>query len=103
MIFLLFFMVSSRERLRKHHLLKDICWNGTWQVPQLSAHQTQILPVLTCALWHPGKMLQKRSWRDGSAVKNTDCSYRGPEFNSQQPHCGSQLSVTGYNDLLWCV
>ena len=27
-------------------------------------------------------------WRDGSAVKNTDCSSRGPEFNSQQPHSG---------------
>jgi hypothetical protein len=23
-------------------------------------------------------------WRDGSAVKSTDCSSRGPEFNSQQ-------------------
>jgi hypothetical protein len=30
------------------------------------------------------------SWRDGSAVKNTDCSSRGPEFNSQQPHGSSQ-------------
>ena len=29
-------------------------------------------------------------WRDGSAVKSTDCSSRGPEFNSQQPHGGSQ-------------
>jgi hypothetical protein len=25
-------------------------------------------------------------WRDGSAVKSTDYSPRGPEFNSQQPH-----------------
>ena len=32
-------------------------------------------------------------WRDGSAVKSTDCSSRGPEFNSQQPHGGSQPSV----------
>ena len=29
------------------------------------------------------------SWRDGSVVKSTDCSFRGPEFNSQQPHGGS--------------
>jgi hypothetical protein len=28
-------------------------------------------------------------WRDGSVVKSTDCSSRGPEFNSQQPHGGS--------------
>jgi hypothetical protein len=32
-------------------------------------------------------------WRDGSEVKITDCSSRGPEFNSQQPHGGSQPSV----------
>jgi hypothetical protein len=25
-------------------------------------------------------------WRDGSEVKSTDCSSKGPEFKSQQPH-----------------
>ena len=34
-------------------------------------------------------------WRDGSVIKSTDCSSRGPEFNSQQPHGGSQPSVLG--------
>jgi hypothetical protein len=28
-------------------------------------------------------------WRDVSEVKNTDCSSRGPQFNSQQPHGAS--------------
>ena len=28
--------------------------------------------------------LKCRGWRDGSNVKSTDCSSRGPEFNSQQ-------------------
>jgi hypothetical protein len=32
-------------------------------------------------------------WRDSSEVKSTGCSSRGPEFNSQQPHGGSQSSV----------
>jgi hypothetical protein len=32
-------------------------------------------------------------WRDGSAVKSTDCSYEGPEFKSQQPHGGLQPSI----------
>ncbi|EDL33708.1 mCG148147 [Mus musculus] len=41
-------------------------------------------------------------WRDGSVVKSTDCSCRGPEFNSQQPHGGSQPSVMGL-DAFWCV
>jgi hypothetical protein len=34
-------------------------------------------------------------WRDISAVKSTDCSSRGPEFNSQQPHGGSQSICNG--------
>jgi hypothetical protein len=42
-------------------------------------------------------------WRDGSAVKSTDCSSRGPEFNSQQPHGGSQPSVMKSDVLFWGV
>jgi hypothetical protein len=40
-----------------------------------------------------------RGWRDGSVVKSTDCSSRGPEFNSQQPYGGSQPSEMGSNAL----
>jgi len=36
-------------------------------------------------------------------VKSTGCSSRGPELNSQQPHGGSQPSVTGSDALFWCV
>jgi hypothetical protein len=39
----------------------------------------------------------------GSVVKSTDCSSRGPEFNSQQSHGGSQPSVIGSDALFWCV
>jgi len=42
-------------------------------------------------------------WRDGSAVKSTDCSSRGHEFKSQQPHGGSQPSVKRSDALFWCV
>jgi hypothetical protein len=38
---------------------------------------------------------ENMGWRDGSAVKSADCSTTGPEFNSQQPHGGSQPSVMG--------
>jgi hypothetical protein len=38
-------------------------------------------------------------WSNDSAVKSTDCSSRGPEFNSQQPHGGSQPSLLGSGDL----
>jgi hypothetical protein len=44
-----------------------------------------------------------RGWRGGSEVKSTDCSSRGPEFNSQQPHGGSLPSVMGSDVLFWCV
>jgi hypothetical protein len=40
---------------------------------------------------------------DGSMVKSTDCSSRGPEFNFQQQHGGSQPSVMGSDALFWCV
>jgi hypothetical protein len=38
-------------------------------------------------------------WRDGSVVMSTDCSSKGSEFNSQQPHGDSQPSVMGSNAL----
>jgi hypothetical protein len=41
-------------------------------------------------------------WRDGSAVKSTDCSSSVPEFNYQQPHGASQPSVIGC-PLLVCL
>jgi hypothetical protein len=37
--------------------------------------------------------IKTQGWRDGSAVKSTVCSSRGPEFNPQQPHGGSQPSI----------
>jgi hypothetical protein len=42
-------------------------------------------------------------WRDSSAVKRTDRSFRGPEFNSEQPHGGSQPYVMGSDALFWYV
>jgi hypothetical protein len=45
------------------------------------------------------KKIKHLDWRDGSVVKSTDCSSKGPEFNSQQPHGGSQPSVMGFDVL----
>jgi hypothetical protein len=42
-------------------------------------------------------------WRDGSAVKSTDCSSKGSEFKSQQPHGGSQPFVMRSDALFWSV
>jgi hypothetical protein len=42
-------------------------------------------------------------WREGSAIKSTGCSSRGPEFNSQQLHGGSQPYITVSDVLFWHV
>jgi hypothetical protein len=49
------------------------------------------------------KKMWKLGWRDGSEVRNTAGSSRGPELNSQQPHGGSQPSVKWSDVLFWCV
>jgi hypothetical protein len=63
--------------------------SGTY--PLISGHQAHTWFTDT----HAGKILiyikyflkiKFGSWRDGSVVKNADCSSEGPELNSQQPH-----------------
>jgi hypothetical protein len=41
--------------------------------------------------------------RAGEMVKSTDYSSEGPEFRSQQPHGGSQLSILRPDAPSWCV
>ena len=41
-------------------------------------------------------------WKDGSVVKSTNCSSRGPEFSSQQSHGDSQPSIMRSDALFWC-
>jgi hypothetical protein len=31
---------------------------------------------------------QRGGWRDGLALKSTNCTFEGPEFKPQQPHGG---------------
>jgi hypothetical protein len=47
--------------------------------------------------------MKNRGWRDGSAVKNTNCSFEGPEFKSQKPHGGSKPSITRSDSLFWNI
>jgi hypothetical protein len=56
--------------------------------------QNKMKLILESKLW---------GWRDGSVVRSTGCSSRGPEFNFHQPHGGSQPFVMGSNVLFWCV
>jgi hypothetical protein len=71
------------------------CWRSH---PGLCASQASTLPMehtyplLLILVLH---VIKPKSGRDDSVVKSTDCSSRGPEFNSQQPYGGSQPSVMG--------
>jgi hypothetical protein len=57
----------------------------------------------TMVFWFVSSMAKYKNTnpklRDGSVVKSTDCSSKGHEFKSQQPHGGSQPSDT----LFWGV
>jgi len=64
-----------------------ICWcMGTFAALPLTDLEPGII-LYTKTFW---------GWRDGSAFKSTNCSSRGPEFKSQQPH------VMGSHALSWC-
>jgi hypothetical protein len=78
--------------------------------PPASAFQVLGLKACATTAWLL-KFLFKRQdqdgelggWKDGSAVKSTNCSFGGPEFKSQHPHGGSQLSVMRSDALFWFV
>jgi hypothetical protein len=53
-----------------------------------------LLNFITVRVAARRKCAIRGGWRDGSGVKSTDCSSKGPKFKSQQPHGGSQPSVT---------
>jgi hypothetical protein len=49
------------------------------------------------------KEVQNRAGEMAQWVRAPDCSSEGPEFKSQQPHGGSQPSVTRSDSLFWSV
>jgi hypothetical protein len=61
--------------------------------------QNRLEPIPTCKL----KKKIHMGWQDGSVVKSADCSSKGPEFKSQQPHGGSQPSVMKFDALFWSI
>jgi hypothetical protein len=84
-------MENSSLRINEH------CW---WLVLILwfnweSVWQHRFSPI---GFWSINKEASG-GWRDGSVVRSTNCSFRGPEFNSQKPHGGSKLSVMGSDAL----
>jgi hypothetical protein len=52
---------------------------------------------------HSTQELGARAGEMAQQVRAPDCSSEDPEFKSQQPHGGSQPSVTRSDSLFWCV
>jgi hypothetical protein len=74
-----------------------------YKVSSRTARAIQRNPVFKTKQNNNNKNVMDRGWRDGSAVKSTDCSPEGPEFKSQQPHGGSQPPIMRSGALFWSV
>jgi len=118
-------IIQPPDRTRgQRRVLKEVGPHVRLGLEKTLAAEGCLLPslwLLCCALWGIGCLtlhlhVQTNTWsteqnvkitdsgcRDGSAVKSTDCSSRGSEFNSQHPHGGSQPSVARSDALFWCV
>jgi hypothetical protein len=73
--------------------------------------QKENMPLIQI-LRHCGMLIMKRNFLKSlgpgagemaQCVRAPDCSSEGPEFKSQQPHGGSQPSVTRSDSLFWSV
>jgi hypothetical protein len=79
-------VLKNQKKKKKKKLMKP--WNLYYFI--LFFHILMVAQAHRFAFSVPACNLKTYgSWRDGSAVKSTDCSFRGPEFKSQQPHGGS--------------
>jgi hypothetical protein len=80
----------------KHHIYMACCAGGKRDFNTTPLKGKNVLQSVY-------KHFNFGGWRDSSVVKSSDCSSRGPEFNSQKPHGGSQPSLMGSDALFWCV
>jgi hypothetical protein len=73
----------------------------------VSLHSNRkMIKILTKILLQNKNAFKKLGIRAGEMaqwVRAPDCSSKGPEFKSQQPHDGSQPSVTRSDSLFWSV
>jgi hypothetical protein len=88
------YISSSHRRLSRDPSCLLVCSGKRVTLSVLTLHQ-----FLSCDTIHYQDKSVKTSihtisfswaWRDGSVIKSIGCSSRGPWFDSQQPHGGSQ-------------
>jgi hypothetical protein len=84
-------MLQPRAQLHSLHMHHKVTFISLETDPGQS-WRVECLPLRIASL----------GWRDLLAVTSIDCSFRGPEFNSRQPHCDSQPSVMRSDTLFWC-
>jgi hypothetical protein len=98
-------MTARRQCLLRNNSA-DTCMNSQrlWQHPQnlLSFKSDGVLNSETQA-FTPDQETICRAGEMAQWVRAPDCSSKGPEFKSQQPHGGSQPSVTRSDAFFWCV
>jgi hypothetical protein len=85
------FCVSKTSRVLQECVAKQEC------------SHCEVLFISFLNIMHQTLKKKLEGWRDSSVVKSTNCSSKGHEFKSQQPHGGSQPSVTRSDSLFWCV
>ena len=86
-------------------LLRICCFAPTSSMTQSMALSHQVTAV-NWNLFVATSLHKKTAEKAGEMaqwVRAPDCSSEGPEFKSQQPHGGSQPSVTRSDSLFWCV
>ena len=104
----LVYKVSSRPaRAKKGSNCLKTKWMGP-EEPQLdwpltSMHMSAVMQIYKMRHHWCSTQETNTGCRDGSVVKSTDCSSKGPEFKSLQPHGGSQPSIMRSDALFWCV
>jgi hypothetical protein len=62
-----------------------------------------VFPKFFLILYRDYKKAKPRAGEMAQRVRAPDCSSEGPEFKFQQPHGGSQPSVTRSDSLFWSV
>ena len=71
-------------------------WKGNWGIWSKLLYTCMKIwkdTIFNAKVWMMRIKIQ--AWRGGSVVKSTDCSFRGPEFKSHQPHGGSSTICNG--------
>lgn len=83
--------------------------HNTWEVEAGGsvslklAQSIKLVPGQLTVLHRESLFWKNMGWRDGLPVTSTSCSFRAPEFNSQQPHDKWLLTTIydGYDAVFW--